>query len=75
MELVMRRVNEDGLYRTARVWEGKKIVGFLIAGERRGDIETVSANELDFVETWHSAHGVRSLSLLCRRAGMSELPV
>lgn len=37
--------------------------------ESVGDIETVRANELDLLETWHSAHGARSISLLCRRAG------
>lgn len=42
-------------------------MGFLREG--RGAIETVRANELDFLETWHSARGARSISLLCRGAG------
>lgn len=50
---------------------GKKLVvrGFLREGEKEGDIETVRANELDLLETWHSARGARSISLLCRGAG------
>lgn len=47
-----------------------KVEGFLKEGERERDIETVRANKLDLLETWHSAHGARSISL-CRRAGWS----
>lgn len=44
---------------------GGLVGGFL----RESNIETVRANELDLLKTWHSAHGTRSISLLCRKAG------
>lgn len=67
VELVMRRVNEDG---SVGDWQDgwgagveRKVGEFLRVRER--ERETVRANELDLLETWHSAHGAHSISLLC----------
>lgn len=73
MQLVMSRVNEDGLWRIGSVGGIKKKVGGFL---REGDIETVRANELDLLETWHSAHGtllsLSSVEELARASFLSE---
>lgn len=51
-------------------WQvGGRKKSFFRRGEKEGDVETVGANELDLLETWHSARGACSISLLCRGAG------